>query len=73
MLARFTGSSGDSMADVVNLNQRRKRRDREQREAEAAAKRILFGRTKGGKEREKKERSADIRRLDGARRQKDKD
>jgi hypothetical protein len=59
------------MADVVNLNQRRKRRDREQREAEAAAKRILFGRTKGEKEREKKERSADIRKLDGAKRQKD--
>ena len=59
------------MADIVNLNQRRKRRDREQREVEAAAKRILFGRTKGEKEREKKERSADVRKLDGAKRQKD--
>jgi hypothetical protein len=61
------------MADIVNLNQRRKRKDREQREAEAAAKRILFGRTKGEKQREKKERSTEIRRLDGAKREKGED
>ena len=54
------------MADIVNLNDRRKRKDRDQRQAEAEAKRILFGRTKGQKERQKKERSADIRKLDGA-------
>jgi hypothetical protein len=61
------------MADIVNLNDRRKRKDREQRKVEADAKRILFGRTKGEKERQKKERSADVRKLDGAKRDKDKD
>ncbi|HVY87751.1 MAG TPA: DUF4169 family protein [Hyphomonadaceae bacterium] len=58
------------MGDVVNLNERRKRKAREQKEADSAAKRILFGRTKGEKQRESKERSADIRKLDGARREK---
>jgi hypothetical protein len=57
------------MSDIVNLNERRKRRDREQRKAEADAKRILFGRTKGDKQRTEKERSADIRKLDGAQRE----
>ena len=56
------------MADIVNLNDRRKRRDREQRKAEADAKRILFGRTKGEKQKTEKERSADVRKLDGAKR-----
>lgn len=61
------------MADIVNLNDRRKRRDREQRKAEADAKRILFGRTKGEKQKQEKERSADVRKLDGARREREKD
>lgn len=60
------------MADIVNLSDRRKRRDREQRKTEADAKRILFGRTKGEKQKQDKERSADIRKLDGAKRDKDK-
>ncbi len=61
------------MADIVNLNDRRKRRDREQRKAEADAKRILFGRTKGEKLKQEKERSAEVRKLDGARREQEKD
>jgi Domain of unknown function (DUF4169) len=61
------------MADIVNLNDRRKRRDREQRKAEAEAKRLMFGRTKSEKQRTEKERSADVRKLDGARREKDDD
>jgi hypothetical protein len=64
------------MADIVNLNERRKRRDREQRKAESDAKRILFGRTKGEKQKTDKERSAEVRKLDGAKRpgrDKDKD
>ena len=61
------------MADIVNLNERRKRKAREQKEADAAAKRLLFGRTKDEKQREEKERSADVRKLDGARREKDAD
>jgi uncharacterized protein DUF4169 len=55
------------MGDVVNFNERRKRKARAQKEADSAAKRILFGRTKSEKQREAKERSADIRKLDGAR------
>jgi hypothetical protein len=58
------------MADIVNLNERRKRRVREQKEADAAAKRLLFGRTKGEKNRQEQEHSADVRKLDGARREK---
>jgi hypothetical protein len=59
------------MADIVNLNDRRKRKAREEREAEASAKRMLFGRTKGEKKRDELRKSADIRKLDGARRDKD--
>jgi len=58
------------MADIVNLNERRKRRAREQKEADAAAKRLLFGRSKGEKNRQEQEHSADVRKLDGARREK---
>ncbi|MEQ1608142.1 MAG: DUF4169 family protein [Hyphomonadaceae bacterium] len=61
------------MADIVNLNDRRKRKAREEREAEAAAKRMLFGRTKGEKKREDTQKSADIRKLDGAKRDKSDD
>ncbi|MEY4784358.1 MAG: hypothetical protein RIR41_2293 [Pseudomonadota bacterium] len=59
------------MADIVNLNDRRKRKAREQKESDAAAKRLLFGRTKGEKERETKQKDAEIRKLDGAKREKD--
>ncbi len=61
------------MADIVNLNDRRKRKAREERETEAAAKRMMFGRTKGEKKRDETQKSADIRKLDGARRTKDDD
>jgi hypothetical protein len=57
------------MADIVNLNDRRKRKAREEREQEAAAKRILFGRTKSEKRRDDLRKSADVRKLDGARRE----
>jgi superfamily I DNA and/or RNA helicase len=59
------------MADIVNLNDRRKRKAREQKESDAAAKRLLFGRTKGEKERETKQKDAEIRKLAGAKREKD--
>lgn len=59
------------MADIVNLNDRRKRKAREQKESDAAAKRLLFGRTKGEKEREARQKDAEIRKLDGAKREKD--
>jgi hypothetical protein len=61
------------MADIVNLNDRRKRKAREERETEAAAKRMLFGRTKGEKTRDEAQKSADVRKLDGARRERDDD
>jgi len=61
------------MADIVNLNDRRKRKAREERESEAAAKRMLFGRTKGEKTRDETRKSADIRKLDGARREREDD
>jgi superfamily I DNA and/or RNA helicase len=50
---------------------RAKRKAREQKESDAAAKRLLFGRTKGEKERETKQKDAEIRKLDGAKREKD--
>lgn len=57
------------MADIVNLKQFRKRRERAERDEEAAAKRILFGRTKGEKHREEKVKSAEVKKLDGAKRE----
>lgn len=59
------------MADIVNLNDRRKRKARQQKETEAGANRLLFGRTKGEKQRDTKQKDAEIRRLDGARRERD--
>lgn len=59
------------MGDIVNLNDRRKRKARAEKEAEAAAKRLMFGRTKGEKQRDAKEKDANIRKLDGARRERD--
>lgn len=61
------------MADIVNLNDRRKRKAREQKEADAAAKRLMFGRTKGEKQRDAKEKETNVRKLDGARRERDDD
>lgn len=59
------------MGDIVNLKQFRKRRERDEREQEAGAKRILFGRTKGEKTREEKLKSAEVKKLDGAKRERD--
>lgn len=59
------------MADIVNLKQFRKKRERDEREQEAGAKRILFGRTKGEKSRDERTKSAEVKRLDGARRERD--
>ena len=61
------------MADIVNLNDRRKRKAREQKDIDAAAKRLMFGRTKGEKQRDAKEKDANVRKLDGARRDRDDD
>ena len=61
------------MADIVNLKDHRKRKAREAKQVEADAKRMMFGRTKGEKQREQVEKSATIRKLDGARREKKED
>ena len=61
------------MADIINLKDLRKRKAREQKEADAAAQRLLFGRTKGQKQRDQIEKSAVSRKLDGAKRDRDKD
>ena len=61
------------MGDIVNLNDRRKRKARADKEAESAAKRLMFGRTKGEKQRDAKEKDANVRKLDGARRDRDED
>ncbi len=56
------------MADIVNLKDHRKRRARAQKEADAAARRLLFGRTRSEKTRDEMEKASNIRKLDGARR-----
>jgi hypothetical protein len=61
------------MADIINLKDLRKRKAREQKEADAAAQRLLFGRTKGEKQRDQIEKTAVIRKLDGAKRDRSKD
>ena len=61
------------MGDIVNLNDRRKKKAREDKAAGAAANRAKFGRTKGEKFREDKERSTNVRKLDAVRRERDED
>lgn len=61
------------MGDIVNLNDRRKRKARAEKEADAAAKRLMYGRTKGEKQRDAKEKDANIRKLDGVKRERDDD
>jgi hypothetical protein len=61
------------MADIINLKDRRKRKAREQKEADSAAQRLMFGRTKGEKQRSEIEKSTTIRKLDGAKRDRNED
>ena len=61
------------MADIINLKDLRKRKAREQKEADAAAQRLLFGRTKGEKQRSEIEKAATVRKLDGAKRDRNED
>lgn len=59
------------MGDIVNLRDHRKRKDRERKQADADAKRILFGRTKGEKKRDELEKASTLRKVDGAKRERD--
>ncbi len=61
------------MADIVNLKDHRKRKDRERKQADADAKRLMFGRTKGEKKRDDIEKTTNIRKLDGAKRERSDD
>lgn len=61
------------MADIINLKDRRKRKAREQKEIDAAAQRMMFGRTKGEKQRTEIETTTNARKLDGAKRERTED
>lgn len=52
------------MAEILNLKKARKRRDRARDEAQAAANRVKFGRTKDEKARDRAEAEAAQRKLD---------
>jgi hypothetical protein len=56
------------MGDVINLRLHRKRKDRAEKEAAAAANRTKFGRTKAEKEASRAVVDLETRRLDGHRR-----
>lgn len=56
------------MGEVVNLRRARKARDRAAAEAQAAANRVAFGRSKADKLATDTERRRAARQLDGARR-----
>jgi hypothetical protein len=56
------------MSEIVNLRQARKRAARVEREAEAAANRAKFGRTKAERRAQAAETDTLARTLDGARR-----
>lgn len=56
------------MGELVNLRRARKAKGRAEREANAAANRAAFGRTRGEKEGQDAIRTLETRRLDGHRR-----
>lgn len=53
------------MSEIVNLRQAKKRRDRVKKEAEAAANRTKFGRSKAERKKGKAEQAKATRDLDG--------
>lgn len=57
------------MAEVINLRQRRKRKQREDKAQQAAENRVKFGRTALQRQREEQEAAAARARLDGLRRE----
>jgi hypothetical protein len=59
------------MAEIVNLRQARKARDRKRAEQQAAENRAKFGRTKAEKTKQQLDDARDASRLDGARRETD--
>ena len=61
------------MAEIINLRQARKIRQRRAAEAEAAENRIRFGRTKGERQATDTDEAVATRRLDGHRIEPDKE
>lgn len=61
------------MAEIVNLKRARKQKARAAAETEAAAKRLVHGRTKAERSKTKIEKEAAERKLDGHRRGDDND
>lgn len=61
------------MAEIINLNKRRKLKARAQAEQQAAENRLRFGRTKAQKERDAQEAEDARRKLDLLRRERDDD
>jgi hypothetical protein len=61
------------MVEPINLNRARKAREKARQQAEAAANRVKFGRTKRQKSADRLNEEAAARRLDGARLETDED
>ena len=59
------------MAEIVNLRQTRKRKARDEKDKEAEANRLAFGRTKAEKQVTKLEKTRADKSLDGHKRDKD--
>jgi len=57
------------MAEIINLRQARKQRDRQEKESRAAANRVRFGRTKAERRQARDEEARKARDLDGKRRE----
>lgn len=61
------------MSDVINLRQQRKAKARTDKEKQAEANRLVHGRTKGEKQKSKKEAERASKLLEGHKRDKDED
>ena len=59
------------MAEIVNLNQYRKRKEREAKESKSAGNRARHGRTKGTRHTDQLDRKRDADELDGKKLEKD--
>lgn len=59
------------MAEIINLRQARKARDRAKAQDMAASNRAKHGRTRGEKQRQEAEEAKIVRLLDGAKREED--
>jgi hypothetical protein len=68
MVAGLHQEEPHPMAEIINLRQARKRKERAAKEAKAEANRVAFGRTKGERQQTDAERDLARRRLDGHRR-----